>query len=104
LNLGYEVSDFSFSANYIVNDSRDGAGAEGGDMYFELGYGSDVFNVFLGAGDGIHTLNGNMQVVNIGIGTTKEIKITESFSVPLSGAVILNPNTEQLHLVVGISF
>ena len=104
LNLGYEVSNFSFAANYIVNDSREGAGAEGGDMYFELGYGAGPVDLFVGAGDGWHTTNGNFQVVNIGIGTSKDIQITETFAIPMSGAVILNPNSEQLHLVVGISF
>ena len=104
LNLGYEVSGFSLSGNYIVNDSRDGAGAEGGDVYFEVGYSTGLLNLFLGAGDGWHTTNGNFQVVNLGVGTSKEIKITDSFSIPMSGSVILNPNTEQLHLVVGVSF
>jgi hypothetical protein len=104
LNLGYEVSNFSFAANYIVNDSRDGAGAEGGDTYFELGYGAGSVDLFVGAGDGWHSTNGNFQVVNIGIGTSKNIQITEAFAIPMSGAVILNPNSEQLHLVVGVSF
>lgn len=104
LNLGYEVGKFSLGANYIINDSRYGAGAEGGDLYFELGYSSGPFKAFVGGGDGWHTLNGNFQICNIGIGAQKEIKITDSFSIPLSGSVILNPNSEQLFLVVGISF
>ncbi|GAO28821.1 hypothetical protein [Geofilum rubicundum] len=104
LNLGYEVSSFSFAANYIVNDSRDGAGAEGGDTYFELGYGAGAFDLFVGAGDGWHSSTGNFEVVNVGIGTSKDIQITDSFAIPMNGAVILNPNSEQLHLVVGVSF
>ncbi|TCO09274.1 TorF family putative porin [Natronoflexus pectinivorans] len=104
LNLGYEVSGLSLSANYIVNDSSDGAGSEGGDMYFEIGYSGGIFDVFFGAGDGWHTTNGNLQVVNVGIGTSKEIKITDTFSIPMSGSLILNPNTEQFYIVVGVSF
>jgi len=41
---------------------------------------------------------------NIGIGTSREIKFTDSFSLPISGSVILNPSSEQLYVVVGISF
>lgn len=102
-NIGYEIGKFSLGGNYILNDSRYGAGAEGEDMYFELGYGSGPFSAFLGGGDGWHTTNGDFQICNIGVGTKKELKITDTFSMDLSGSVILNPNTEQLFLVVGIS-
>lgn len=103
-NLGYEIGSFAFGGNYMINDSRDGAGAEGQDLYFEVGYSASLFDVFVGAGDGWHTTEGSFQVVNIGIAATKELTLTEQFSLPLSGAVILNPNTEQLHLVFGLSF
>jgi hypothetical protein len=104
LNMGYEISGFSLSGNYMLNNSVDGAGAEDGIMYFEAGYGTDLFNVFIGGGDGWHSDDGDFEVVNIGVGTSKEIKVSDTFSIPVNGAVILNPNTEQLHLVVGISF
>ena len=72
---------------------------------FTLGaWGASLFDVFVGAGDCWHTTEGSFQVVNIGIAATKELTLTEQFSLPLSGAVILNPNTEQLHLVFGLSF
>ncbi len=40
------------------------AGTTGGDMYFELGYAFKYFGIYLGAGDGWHTEDGefcNMQ-------------------------------------------
>jgi hypothetical protein len=104
LNMGYEISGFSLSGNYMLNNSVNGAGAEDGIMYFEAGYATDLFNVFVGGGDGWHSDDGDFEVVNIGIGTSKEIKVSDTFSIPVNGTVILNPNTEQLHLVVGISF
>lgn len=100
-NLGYEIGKFSIAGNYIINES---SSTEGGDMYFELGYSNDLFNAFIGGGDGWHTKNGNFQICNIGIGTSKEIKVTDTFSIPVSGTAIVNPNTEQLFLVVGVSF
>lgn len=98
LNGGYSSGDFSIAANYIVNEAA-GAGSAGGDMYFELGYGP----VFIGGGDGWHTSDGDFDIVNIGVNASKEIKITDSFSLPISGSVILNPHTEQLYILAGIS-
>lgn len=80
------------------------------DYYFELGYTAGQVNLTLGAGDGQYsamavdqTKAGDFAVCNIGIGTSKEVKITDSFSLPVSGSVILNPSSEQLYVVVGIS-
>lgn len=102
LNLAYEVKGLSLSANYMLNEAG-GAGTAGGDMYFELGYSFKSLDLFVGAGDGWHTPDGEFGVVNVGIGTSKEIPITEKFSLPVSGSVILNPTTEQFYIVVGIS-
>ncbi len=103
LNLGYETGGLSLAGNYMLNNSIGGAGAEDGIMYFEAGYVFDKVDVFVGAGDGWHSLNGDFQVVNIGLGTSKEINFSDTFSLPLFGQVIMNPNREQLHIVVGIS-
>jgi len=103
-NLGYEIGGFSIAANYIFNDARNGAGSQGGDMYFEAGYSFSYFNIFLGAGDGWHTTDGEFNVCNIGIGASKELQITEKFALPISGTVIVNPEAEEFNLVVAISF
>ncbi len=99
-NLGYEIEDFSLAANYIFA----GEGSVGDDLYFEAGYSLDKADLFIGAGDGWHSTDGDFALVNIGVGTSKEIAITDSFSVPVSGAVILNPDSEQLYILVGFSF
>lgn len=104
LNGGYEIDIVSLSANYIVNEAPLGAGSAGGDLYFELGLAiDDNANIFVGAGDGWHSSDGDFNLVNLGIGTSKEIKVTDSFSLPLSGSAILNPDTEQFYIVVGLS-
>lgn len=99
LNVGFEAGDLSLSGNYIFA----GGGSAGDDIYFELGYSAGPADLFIGGGDGWHTSDGDFDIVNIGVGTSKEIKITDSFSLPVSGAVILNPHTEQLYIVAGIS-
>lgn len=43
-------------------------------------------------------------VVNLGISTTKEIKITDDYNLPLSVSLITNPQAEKIYLVAGFSF
>jgi hypothetical protein len=43
-------------------------------------------------------------LVNLGISASKEVPITDQFSLPLSVAYILNPDTERAFLVFGVSF
>lgn len=103
LNAGFEIDILSLSANYILNETE-GAGSAGNDLYFELGLGLGMADLFVGAGDGWHSSDGEFAVVNVGLGVSKEIPITDTFSIPLSGAVVLNPHTEQFYIVVGVSF
>lgn len=102
VNAGFTVGGFSLNTNYILNEAG-GIGSAGGDMYFQAGYEFRDFNIFLGAGDGWHTSDGEFAICNVGIGAAKEIKITDTFSVPVSGQVIINPEREQLFVVVGFS-
>lgn len=102
LNAGYTFKGLSLSANYIINEAA-GIASAGSDLYFQAGYAFEKFNISIGAGDGWHTSDGEFSVCHIGIGTTKEIKITDSFSIPVSGQVIMNPEKEQLFVVVGFS-
>lgn len=105
INASYAIENLSISANYILNQS---GLSEGGDMYFELGYAFEHFDAFIGGGNGWHTGvddNGDdvFGICNVGIGTSKDIKITDSFSLPMFGQVIWNPEAEGFNLVVGIS-
>lgn len=102
INLGYEIGGLSVAANYMLNEAG-GAGTVGEDMYFELGYAFENVDIFVGAGDGWHTPDGEFGIVNVGLGTSKEIEITDKFSLPMSGSIILNPTTEQFYITVGVS-
>lgn len=97
--LGAELGDLSLTAAYMF-----APGFEAGDTYLEAAYAFESFDITLGAGNGAYTVDGDFMVCNIGIGTSKEIKITEDFSLPVSGAVVLNPSTEGFFITVGVSF
>ncbi len=71
--------------------------------YFELGYSFSILDIFLGAGNGFYTTDGKFNIVNLGISVSKDIKITEKFSLPISASFITNPQAEKVHFVFGIS-
>ncbi len=90
------LGSFTFTGAYMM-------GKDVSDLYVEAALSAGPVDLTIGAGDGAYTVDGDFSVCNIGIGTSKEIKFSESFSLPVSGAVILNPSSEQFHIVVGIS-
>jgi len=102
LNGGYEIAGLSLSANYVLNEAG-GAGSAGGDTYFEVGYAYRNINFFVGGGDGLQTEDGDFNLTNIGIGVTKELTITPTFSIPVTCSAILNPDREKFYLVAAIS-
>jgi len=101
--LAYASERVWLGANYIINEAG-GIGSYGGDLYFEGGLSFDYFSLFLGAGNGWHTLNGRFNVCNLGLEVCREISITDRFSVPVTGQLIFNPDNERMFLVVGFSF
>lgn len=102
INLEYIFGSFGLSANYMLNQAG-AAGTNGGDMYFETTYSFTSVTLFAGAGDGWHTSTGNFAVCNIGISAVKSVKLNDTFSFPLKGSVILNPERQQFYVVLGVS-
>lgn len=79
-------------------------------VYFQAGYSTSVndigFEIFVGATPGEDELYydaENFSIINTGVKISKEIKFSESFSLPIFGSVILNPSSENLFYVFGIS-
>lgn len=99
------VGAFSFSAAYMLYDGAGTNGEGSGDLYLEAAVTAGPVDITLGGGNGAYSMkdDAGFDICNIGISTSKEITITENFSLPLSGAVILNPSYESFHVVVGIS-
>ncbi len=86
----------------------DAATSGTGDLYVQAAYAAGPVSLILGGGNGQYSFEDDGEddsfgISNIGIGSSKENKITDSFSLPISGSIILNPSSEQLFVVVGIS-
>ena len=102
INGGFTKAGLTLSANCILNEAG-GIGSQGGDLYFQGTYYFKYFSLFLGAGNGWHTSDNKFNVCNAGLGTSVKIKITESFSIPVIGQVIFNPEREKMYIVVGFT-
>jgi uncharacterized protein (TIGR02001 family) len=86
---------------------------EGNNMYFELGYATTVketdLEFFIGATPGSEDTPGyygtdDLEVINLGVMASKEVKITEHYNLPLFVSYTLNPEDEQAYLLFGMSF
>ena len=107
VNLIYSGEQVSLEADYVINEAG-GIGSCGGDLYFEAGFSFDYFTVFMGAGNGWHTYDpvddeGAFNVCNIGLEVSRDIIITDRFSIPVTGQLIFNPDSETMFLVVGFT-
>ena len=103
--VGLGLGPVSLSAAYMFYDGAGTDGEASGDLYLEAAVTAGPVDFTLGGGNGAYSMkdDAGFDICNIGISTSKEIEITESFSLPISGAVILNPSYESFHVVVGIS-
>ena len=76
-------------------------------IYAELGYpfkiGETELSAFVGAGNEIYSTDGDFTVTNFGFSASKDIKITDSFSLGVSASAIFNPDTEDAYLVFVLS-
>lgn len=96
------IGDFNLLGAYMISN-KPGDDDDTDDFYVQAGYTVGPVDLFIGGGDGQYSLSGDFNISNIGISTSKELKITDSFSLPVFGSVILNPNSEQFYVVVGFS-
>ncbi|MFA3783068.1 TorF family putative porin [Melioribacteraceae bacterium 4301-Me] len=107
LNINYAAPQdipISLSFNYFLYNVANNP------IYFQLNYTTAVsgvdLNLFLGGTPGDNSKYygvSNFSIINLGFTASKSVKITESFSFPLFGSIILNPSSENLFYVIGIS-
>ena len=86
-NAGLSAGDLSFSANINLMNDDDYS------LYFEVGYSFEFIDVFMGAGNGIYTVetavpdydsvdepdpDHDFMIVNAGVTASKDIKVSQS--------------------------
>ncbi|MDR1666926.1 MAG: hypothetical protein LBS03_04445 [Bacteroidales bacterium] len=124
LNLGYSFEfGLSLSLNTMLAGAQDKYVDDNGELkrsfttYFELGYDFSIGDVSLTAALGLSPWNktglytggypyatDGLAVTNIALTASKEIAITDKFSLPVFGQIGFNPAKEDVFLVFGISF
>ncbi len=80
--------------------------------YAELGYSFNNLDAFIGFNltnpdedlDETGFYGDSFGVTNLGISTSKDIKITDDFSLPLTVSLITNPQAQKIFMVAGFSF
>jgi len=102
LGVGYagtETFPISIFAGMFVHNDDDNS------MYFELGYDADPVEFFFGFTPSESAAYGTTGagIINVGITGTKELVVTENFSIGLFSSLILNPYNENVHMLFGIS-
>ena len=77
-------------------------------LYVEAAFSVGVVDIALGYGSDDEEYawyaDGDSGLVNIAIGGSKDIKITEDYSLPLFSSFVYNPDAETAFLVFGMSF
>ncbi len=103
LSATYTYKGLTLLGGYYLNESV-GAATSGGDTYAEVKYTfENSLNFFVGAGNGFYTSDTDFMVCNVGVGASKTIQVTDSFSIPMNAAVIVNPERKNIHFTIGIS-
>ena len=101
--IGYSGPDrfpISLSAGiFVANDDDNSA-------YIELGYDTGPFDLVFGFTPAESELYGTTGagVINLGFNTSREVQISDQFSMDLMGSVKTNPYAETLFFVFGIGF
>ncbi len=96
----------TWNTNFLNDEKEDGK--ERFSTYVELGYPVHLKPLDLDFALGFTPWEGmystGFNVVNISVTASKEIPITDRYSLPIFTQLVLNPNTEKVAAVFGISF
>ena len=85
---------------------------KGHNAYFQMDYSTTInnynMNIFIGAASGnkdnpVYYGTDKFDIINIGLRVQREIKITDSFSLPLYVSYVFNPKAEISYLIFGLS-
>lgn len=96
-------------ASTMVFGNRDIDGDEQYSTYLEAGYTLNLsdynqkIDFFIGATPFDNSYGEGFNVVNMGMKVTREFTISEKFSLPVYSKMVVNPQTENIYLVFGVT-
>ena len=97
------VESFPLTAMLGVNVYNDNDNS----IYTEVGYpfsiGETSISAFVGGGNYIYSTDGDYKITNIGLSASKDLKVTDSFSLGLTASAIFNPDSDDAYLVFVVS-
>ena len=103
---GPESLPFTISGFYNVHNDA------GNNAYFQVDYSTIISEVpiglFVGATTGSEENPGyygtdSFNIINVGLTVSKDIVVTEDFSIPASTSFVYNPKADNIYMVFGIS-
>lgn len=96
LGASYTFGKLTLSAYKMLNQDKA--------FYAEAGFAfNDNISATVGAGDQAYSLSQKFNVVNLGLKFTKEVALSDRYSLKPYASFIVNPNQEQVFLVVGVT-
>ena len=106
-NVGYDFgfANLQWFTNFAGNDGINKDGKRAYSSYVELSVPTVDWTAMAGAVPFSTDFYGadGFAVTNLALKATKEIKVSESFSIPVFGQVIANPNSQKAYLVIGFT-
>ena len=110
-NIGYDfgLANLQWFTNFAGNDGVNKDGKRAYSSYVELTVPFKLATVDWTATTGVVPFSTDfygtdgLAVTNLALKAAKEIKVTESFSVPVFGQVVANPCSQKAYLVIGFT-
>lgn len=100
----FKIDSYDLNGDPVFSDKKNYSN------YFELTYPLTVGNTEIGfiiggtASESYFLGSDDAAIINTGISLAKEIRITDKYSLPISFSFTVNPHTESIYSVFGISF
>ena len=111
-NIGYDFGPASIQwyTNFAGNDGVNNDGDRAYSSYFEVSapftFGGCDWTATVGAvpfASSFYSDANGFAVTNVSLKVTKELKITDTFSVPVFAGIAANPSTEKAFFIFGLS-
>jgi hypothetical protein len=89
-------------------DDIDGNGKNDYSTYLEVAYTATISQIplklFVGGTPQKGLYSDDANVINVGINAIKTIKVSDTFELPVTGSLVVNPNLKTMFFVFGITF